>query len=406
MTNQSEPNARPLDGIRVLDFTHVLAGPFAARILADMGADVVKVVSEQRPGNTPVGPYYRMWNRNKRSLALDLSTDRGREIARSLAEHADIVLENFSPGVLDRWGMGYEAVSQVNPRVTYVQMSGMGDGGPWRDFVSFAPTVHALSGLTYLTGVPGRENIGIGCSFNDHQAGLHSATVILACIEARRRTGRGQRVDFAQYELGVALTGPALLDYHANGVAHEPAGNLNRYDTAAPNDTYPCAGDDRWVAIAVTSEDQWAAFRAALGHPEWSADARFATAATRLEHAAELDAHISDWTRRFDAYEVQSLLQSAGVPAGAVQTGHDLIYNDPQLAHRGFFTTAPTDGTDTGAYDSPTPVDRLPLHFSRTPTDTYFAPRAVGADNTAVLDEWLGMSEGEISQNEANGIFR
>ena len=180
MATQASPRARPLDGIRILDFTHVLAGPFAARILADMGADVVKVVSEQRPGNTPVGPYYHMWNRNTRSLALDMSTPKAREIARALAEHADIVIENFSPGVLDRWGMGYEAVSQVNPRVTYVQMSGMGDGGPWRDFVSFAPTVHALSGL------PGRENIGIGVSFNDHQAGLRAATVILATIEARR----------------------------------------------------------------------------------------------------------------------------------------------------------------------------------------------------------------------------
>lgn len=397
-----ESNARPLDGIRILDFTHVLAGPFAARILADMGADVVKIVSEQRPGNTPVGPYYRMWNRNKRSLALDMSTDRGREIARSLAEHADIVLENFSPGVLDRWGMGYEAVSEVNPRVTYVQMSGMGDDGPWRDFVSFAPTVHALSGLTYLTGVPGRENIGIGCSFNDHQAGLHSATVILATIEARRRTGKGQRVDFAQYELGVALTGPALLDYNANGVAHEPAGNLDRYAASAPNDTYPCTGDDRWVAISVTSEQQWTQFRAALGSPDWSRDPRFDTAAGRLEHAEVLDAHISDWTRRFDAYEVQSLLQSAGVPAGAVQTGHDLIYNDPQLAHRAFFT----ETEDTGAYEQPTPVDRLPLHFSRTPTDRYAAPRSVGADNAPILDQWLDMPEDEIRRHEADGIFR
>ncbi len=398
----SESNARPLDGVRILDFTHVLAGPFAARILADMGADVVKIVSEKRPGNTPQGPYYQMWNRNKRSLALDMSTDRGREIARSLAEHADIVLENFSPGVLDRWGMGYEAVSEVNPRVTYVQMSGMGDDGPWRDFVSFAPTVHALAGLTYLTGVPGRENIGIGVSFNDHQAGLHSATVILACIEARRRTGRGQRVDFAQYELGVALTGPALLDYHANGVAHEPAGNLDRYDGAVPNDTYPCAGDDRWIAISVTSDEQWSQFRAALGNPDWSRGPRFDTAEGRREHAGALDAHISEWTGDRDGYEIQVLLQAAGVPAGVVQTGHDLVHNDSQLAHRGFFTAT----EDTGAYESPTPVDRLPLHFSRTPADRYLAPREVGADNAAVLGEWLEMSEGEISRDEADGVFR
>jgi len=398
----AKEDPRPLDGIRVLDFTHVLAGPFAARILADMGADVVKVVSARRPGNTPATAYYRMWNRNKRSLALDMSTDRGRAIARALAERADVVIENFSPGVLDRWGMGYDAVAAVNPGVTYVQMSGMGDEGPWRDFVSFAPTVHALAGLTYLTGVPGRQDIGIGVSFNDHQAGLHAATVVLACIEARRRTGRGQRVDFAQYELGVALTGAALLDYHANGVAHAPAGNLNRYETAAPHDTYPCAGDDRWVAIAVSSEEQWAQFRAALGSPEWARDPRFQTAAGRLEHSAELDPLISDWTRAREAYEVQALLQAAGVPAGVVQTGHDLVHNDPQLAHSGFFTAT----EDEGAYEGTTPVDRLPLHFSRTPADRYFAPRAVGADTVAILDEWLDMPEEELRKAEAAGTFR
>jgi benzylsuccinate CoA-transferase BbsF subunit len=394
--------ALPLDGIRVLDFTHVLAGPFATRILGDLGADVVKVVSEARPGNTPVTAYYQMWNRNKRSLALDMSTERGREIARALAERADVVIENFSPGVLDRWGMGYEAVSAVNPGVIYVQMSGMGDSGPWRDFVSFAPTVHALSGVTYLTGVPGREDIGIGSSFNDHQAGLHGATVVLAALEDRRRSGRGQRVDFAQYELGVSLTGPALLDWFANGVSHEPAGNRHRYELVAPHDTYPCAGDDRWVAIAVMTEAQWAGFREALGDPEWARDSRFATAEGRVEHVEELDAHVSEWTRALDAYEVQERLQAAGVPAGVVQTGADLVHRDPQLAAREYFTVT----EDAGAYPAPTPVDRLPLRFSKTPVERYFAPRAVGADNAAVLGEWLDMAEDAVHAEEAGGTLR
>lgn len=394
--------ARPLDGVRVLDFTHVLAGPFATRILADLGADVVKVVSEKRPGNTPVTAYYQMWNRNKRSLALDTSTERGREIARALAERADVVVENFSPGVLDRWGIGYETVSEANPGVIYVQMSGMGDSGPWRDFVSFAPTVHALSGLTYLTGVPGREDIGIGSSFNDHQAGLHGAVVVLATLEQRRSSGRGQRVDFAQYELGVSLTGPALLDYFANGRSHEPAGNRHRFEDAAPHDTYPCAGDDRWVAIAVMTEDHWSRFRAALEDPEWARDPRFATAADRLEHIEELDRHITEWTRAFDVYDVQDRLQAAGVPAGVVQTGADLVHRDPQLAANEYFTQT----EDTGAYDAPTPVDRLPLHFSKTPVDQYRAPRPVGADNVAVLDEWLAMSENAVRTGEADGTLR
>lgn len=394
--------ARPLDGIRVLDFTHVLAGPFATRILGDLGADVVKVVSEARPGNTPVGPYYRMWNRNKRALALDMSSERAREIARALAERADIVIENFSPGVLDRWGIGYDVVSEANPGVTYVQMSGMGDGGPWRDFVSFAPTVHALAGLTYLTGVPGREDIGIGNSFNDHQAGLHGATVVLAALEHRRATGRGQRIDFAQYELGVALTGAALLDYFANDNVQGPAANRHQYEVVAPHDTYPCLGDDRWVAISVMTESQWHRFRAVLGDPEWAHDARFATAASRVEHVEELDRNVSDWTSALDGYEVQELLQAAGVPAGVVQTGADLVYRDPQLAHSGFFTE--TD--DNGAYEDRTPMERLPLHFSRTPVDRYQAPRPVGADNVDVLGEWLAMPEDDVRAEEASGTLR
>jgi len=363
---------------------------------------VVKVVSEARPGNTPVGPYYRMWNRNKRALALDMSTERGREIARALAERADIVIENFSPGVLDRWGVGYEAVSEANPGVIYVQMSGMGDGGPWRDFVSFAPTVHALSGLTYLTGVPGREDIGIGNSFNDHQAGLHGATVVLAALEHRHATGRGQRVDFAQYELAVALTGASLLDYFANGNVQQPAANRHQYEVVAPHDTYPCAGDDRWVAISVMTEAQWHRFRAVLGDPEWTHDPRFDAAEGRLEHAEEVDRHISDWTSALDPYEVQELLQAAGVPAGVVQTGADLIHRDPQLAHSGAFG----ETEDTGAYEQRTPVDRLPLHFSRTPVDQYRAPRAVGADNVAVLGEWLDMPEDDVHSEEASGTLR
>ncbi len=394
--------ARPLEGVRVLDFTHVLAGPFATRILGDLGADVVKVVSEARPGNTPVGSYYRMWNRNKRSLALDMSTERAREIARALAERADVVIENFSPRVLDRWGIGYEAIAEVNPGVTYVQMSGMGDSGPWRDFVSYAPTVHALSGLTYLTGVEGREDIGIGNSFNDHQAGLHAATVILAALERRRASGRGQRVDFAQYELGVQLTGAALLDYFANEEAHRPGGNRHRYEVAAPHDTYPCLGEDRWVAIAVMTDQHWHRLRALLGDPEWARDPRYDTARGRVDHSDELDAHLERWTSTLDATEVQDLLQGAGVAAGVVQTGADLVHRDPQLAATGFFT----ETEDSGAYEGPTPVDRLPLRFSKTPVDQYRAPRAVGADNVAVLGEWLDMTEADVRAEEAGGTLR
>ena len=187
------PTRGPLEGVRILDFTHVLAGPFATRVLGDMGADVVKIMSSTRAGlaGGVDHPYHALWNRNKRVFQLDLSRQEARDIARDLALQADVVIDNFSVGVLDRWGIGYDAVSPDNPGAIYIGMSGMGTSGPWSNYVTYAPTVHALAGLTYLTGVPGRNDIGIGFSYNDHMAGLHGAVAVLAALEARRMTGNG-----------------------------------------------------------------------------------------------------------------------------------------------------------------------------------------------------------------------
>ena len=397
----SEAGALPLDGIRVLDFTHVLAGPFATRIMGDLGADVVKVTSMARPGNVPGNAYYTMWNRNKRSLALDMSDELARETCRALCERADVVIENFAVGVLDRWGVGYDVVREANPGVVYVAMSGMGSEGPWSHFVTYAPTIHALAGLTYLTGVPDHDPIGIGVSHNDHIAGLHATVATLAALEGRRRTGRGQRIDLSQFEVGVSLAGPALLDYSANERIARPGGNTLPYDVAAPHDCYPCAGDDRWVAIAVMNDAQWRALRSVMGEPSWASDARYDEASGRVADRATLDARVSEWTGRHETEAVQSLCQAAGVPAGVVQTGADMVERDPQFAHLGFFTT-----TDSGADEPPVPVDALPLRFSATPVTQYRAPRALGADNAAVLDEWIGMDEADVRAGEQSGAYR
>ena len=399
---------RPLTGIRILDFTHVLAGPFATRILADLGADVVKVNSSARVGpNAPDGAYYIMWNRNKRALALDMSRSESRALCKRLCETADVVIDNFSVGVLGRWGVGYNEVSPANPNVIYVQMSGMGDGGPWSKFVTYAPTIHALSGLTHLTGVPGRQDIGIGFSYNDHCAGLHGAFAILAGLEARRGTGRGQRIDLSQFEVGVNLTGPTLLDYFANGRAAEPCGNRLPYDLAAPHNCYPCAGpasaavaDERWVAIACMTDQQWTSLRQVMGDPPWARNPALATAEGRFK-AKTLDARIGEWTQRLMATEVMERCQAAGVPAGVVQTGADLGAHDPQLRQCGFLLEL----------DEPHPVagttyaDRLPIRFEATPCDRYRRTRQVGEDNAAVLADWLGLSEEEVRRGEQDGYL-
>lgn len=396
--------SRALEGLRILDFTHVLAGPFGTRVLGDMGADVVKVYSASRAtgANATHYPYYQMWNRSKRNLALDMSQPQAREIARRLAEKADIVIENFSVGVLDRWGLGFESVREVNPGVIFVSMSGMGQGGPWSNFVTYAPTIHALAGLTYLTGVPGRQDIGIGFSYNDHHAGLHAVVALLAAVEARRRTGRGQFIDMSQFEVGVNFAGPSLLDYFANGRAAEPTGNALPYDDAAPHNCYPVQGTDRWIAIAVMTDDQWRALRRAMSDPAWAQDARYDTAAGRVAARDEIDAQMAAWTRDQDGPALMEILQAAGVPAGIVQTGEDLTQHDPQLRHTGFLRETDDAHPDFGHM----PIDALPLKFSRTPAGPYMAARALGADNVSVLGDWLAMPESDVRAREEDGTLK
>ncbi|MCY3558714.1 MAG: CoA transferase [Chloroflexi bacterium] len=397
------PTTGPLEGVRILDFTHVLAGPFATRVLGDMGADVVKIMSETRVSlaGGPDSPYHALWNRNKRVLQLDLARDEAREIARQLAVQADVVIDNFSVGVLDRWGIGYDAVSPDNPGVVYIGMSGMGTTGPWSNYVTYAPTVHALAGLTYLTGVPGRNDIGIGFSYNDHMAGLHGAVAILAALEARRMTGRGQQIDMSQFEVGVSFSAPALLDWFANGVAAGPVGNDPPWESWTPHSIYPCAGDDQWCAIAVVDDRQWQSLCELMEAGDWLGDASLATAEGRKARRAEIDARIGEWTRSQDRYELMHRCQAVGVPAGVVQTGLDLTQHDPQLAQAQMHFNL----DDPHPVIGPLKVDRLPLQFERTPATVYNRSEVFGESNASVASDWLGMSAEEVSRLEADGLM-
>ena len=383
----------PLAGVRVLDFTHVLAGPFGTRALADLGAEVIKVGTAARNAgaNNPGHPYYLSWNRNKRSVTINLASEAGRGVARRLALQCDAVIENFSHGVLARWGLDRASLVDENPGVSVISMGGMGDSGPWRDFVTYAPSIHALTGLTALTRFPAGEHLGLGYSLTDHLSGLAAALATLEALEHRERTGEGLAIDLAQYELGLGLMAPAYLDHLANGTNPGPGGNRHPYGVWAPHGIYPCAGDDRWVAIAVRGDAQWRELCGVMGRDELAADARFATHEARLANQNALDEALAAWTRGQDRYAVMDACQARGIPAGAVQDAADLGERDPQLAARGFF------GTVTAEARGEHGVDRFPALFDGMHPAAREGARPLGADTLDVLTRIAGYSEDEVA---------
>jgi len=393
--------SRPLEGIRIMDFTHVLAGPFGTRVLGDLGADVIKVGTASRGGgaNSPGHPYYVCWNRNKRSVTIDMATEKGRAVALRLAAKSDVIIENFSAGVLKRWGLDRESLAAVNPGVSVLSMGGMGQDGPWRDFVTYAPTIHALTGLTYLTNPPGEHTLGYGFSLTDHLSGLAGAFAALQALEHRDRTGSGLAIDLSQYELGLGIMAPALLDYLANGANPEPSGNRHPLGAWAPHGIYRCAGDDRWVAIAVRNDQEWMALARAMGSPALAADPRFATHAARIAHEDELDAMIERWTSSLDRYEVAGTCQSLGIAAGPVQDAADLTGRDRQLAAREFFGT--TVAENLGEYG----IDRFPARFNGERPAVYEGVRQTGADTFDVVTQLLGLPDDEVAELVASGAL-
>ena len=395
------PAQRPLEGVRVMDFTNVLAGPFGTRVLADLGAEVIKVGTTARAtgSNMAAHPYYVCWNRNKKSVAINMATAEGRDVARRLATKSDLLVENFSAGVVRRWGLDRDSLLGVNPGISVIAMGGMGQTGPWKDFVTFAPTLHALAGLTYLTGVPGRSDIGYGFSLSDHLCGLTAAVAALEALEHRERTGEGLDIDLAQYEVMLGMMAPALLDHLANGANPEPKGNRHPFDAWAPHGIYRARGDDRWVAIAVRGDRQWHSLCSVMRRPELANDPRFASHEARIRHQDELDAAVEDWTRTLDRYEVMDACQAAGIAAGAVQDAEDLYRRDRQLAHREFFGTASCERW--GEYG----VDRFPAKFNGRRPGVYEGVHEAGADTFDVVTSLLGFTDEEAADLVARGVL-
>jgi crotonobetainyl-CoA:carnitine CoA-transferase CaiB-like acyl-CoA transferase len=380
-----------LNGLRILDFTRVMAGPYATRILADFGAEVIKVQSQKTAKGTEFNPgaYFNIWNRNKRSITLDLSRPEARQLALKLVAISDVVIENFAPRVMSNWAMAYEDLKAVKHDLIMVSMSAVGQTGPWRDFVAFGPTVQALGGLTYLTSYDKNSPIGIGYAYADPMAGLFAALAVLAALAYRDRTGRGQFVDLAEYEVAAALIGPALLDAGVKNKEIFPGGNRSNSESAAPHGCFKCAGKDRWCVIAVYSEAQWQALCKVLDSPHWIGDKRFATLSGRKKCARQLDELIEEKTAKRRAQKLVRLLQAAGVPAAVVQDAKDLA-NDPHLLARDFFVRLPHPTLGN------TISDGSPIKLRKKVSQNWKSSPALGEDNRYVYIDLLGLTEAEF----------
>jgi len=389
-----------LSGLRILDFTWVLAGPYATRILADFGAEVIKIQSKRisRDAESNLTGYFSAWNRNKRSITLDMTHPEAKTIIRKLAEKSDVVAENFSPRVMENWGLDYKALKDMNSRLIMVSLSAMGETGPWKDFVGFGPTIQALSGFTYLSSFSKDSPSGVGYAYADTIAGLFAAFAILSALEYRDRTGRGQHIDVSEYESMCTLIGPAFMDVFVNRKEILPQGNCSDYILAAPHGCYPCSGTDRWCVIAVFDEGEWEALCRAMGEPLWTREEKFSSLSERKKNSKELDELIEQWTALRTCEEIVELLQEAGVSAGVVQNGKDLA-KDPHLRARDFFS--PLEHPVLGRTIS----DSTPIRFKDTPKVNWEAAPLFGEDNHSVYVDLLGLTEDELSFYIEKGVI-
>jgi crotonobetainyl-CoA:carnitine CoA-transferase CaiB-like acyl-CoA transferase len=414
---------RPLEGIRVADFSWFGAGPIAGNILSVYGAEVVRVESTAKLDGLRVGQpvalnedgsfktgynasgYFNNFNAGKLSLQLNLNTEKGQEIGYRLIEKSDVFLTNFTPRVIEKWNLRYEQVSAVNPRIIacYEPMQGM--WGPHKDFLGFGAVLTPVVGISEMSGFPHRRPFGVGTNYPDYVINpSHAVVAMLAALRHRNRTGKGQLVEMAQVESVVNVLGTAVADYLVNGHVQTRSGN--RSPVAAPHGAFRCQDDetsvgspDRWLAISCGSDESWRALCEVLGHPGAAADERFATFAARKANEDALEETLGEWTRSWRAEELMARLQERGVAAGVVQTAQDILDRDPHVQQRGYYQYLDHPETGRSAYDGPG------AKLSRTPG--YFAGPAplFGEHTFAVCEGIIGLSADEIADLVAEGIL-
>jgi crotonobetainyl-CoA:carnitine CoA-transferase CaiB-like acyl-CoA transferase len=396
-----------LEGLRIVDCGSFWSVPFCTGYLGWMGAEVIKVESIQNPDHLRFGafPWDGPWwettyywlgaNTNKLGLTLNLNSTRGKELFKELVKQSDVVIENYSARVMDNFGLTYEVLSEVKPNIIMLRAPAYGMDGPWRDVPSFALALELCQGLAVLTGYPGGKPHFLGGA-SDVIVGTHLIFAVLTALEYRRRSGKGQLIDVSQMEVGASFLGQAIMDYSMN--QREWGQRMGSRDPVmVPHNVYRCKGEGKFVAIAISSDDEWKAFCQAIGSPKWTQDEKFSTIIQRRRHLDELDKLIEEWTAEHDNYEVMDILQKAGVAAGALVDPFDTP-DEPQFKARGFFQELTRDIIGTQLFSI------WPIRMSKTSTKLT-PPPTLGQHNEYVLGSILGLSKDEIEQLNNENII-
>ncbi|MFC1945861.1 CaiB/BaiF CoA transferase family protein [Chloroflexota bacterium] len=399
---------RALKGLKVLDFGWAVTIPQATKTLADHGATVIRIETEKRldvmrthvpmvEGISGVNRCvaFAAVNTSKMAMKLDLNHPRGHEVVTKLVAWADVIVENFMAGTLERWGLDYEGIKKINPKIILVRASTFGQHGPLVKQPAFGVQLQALSGLTAVGGWPDLPPVGASVAYTDHIGPWYVILSIMSAVDYRRRTGRGQYIDLSQLEAAVNFLAPAVLDYSVNGTIQKA--NANRCDVAAPHNAFRCEGDDQWCAIAVFSDRDWRLCRSAMDDPEWARDQKYDTLAGRKRFEEELDAFMETWTMNYSPEEVMHKMQAVGVATGLVSDGKKM-HEDPQLNHRHHFCEV--DHAEMGVIK----YSDACFRFSETPSQLG-PPPCLGEHTAYVCTEILGMTDEEFLELLQEGVF-
>ena len=402
-----------LDGVRVLTLEQVHALPWGTGFLADLGADVIRVESPDHLQDRKAGPFpggkagEEWWNeagnlvyygtRNKRSLCMDVTHPKGKEVFLKLVERADIVTDNFRPGTMQRFGFDHDGLSAINPRIITLSSTAYGYTGPWRRAGSRARTVDAACGLSYLTGYEGGPSMRASNNYMDHSVGNNVAYALLLALYRRNQTGKGMRIDLTMLETGVSAVGPAILEAQS-GITRDRLGCAHWWK--APHNVYPARDDDRWIVIVVSSDGEWGRLKAAMSSPPWADEPRFDTALSRWQNRHELDELVAGWTAQHDDLELARELQGQGITAGSCMTAKDLV-NDAHLQERGYLWE----------FANPQAPEVGPRVFAGRPfrdegnSMSISKVAGLGQDNGPILSELAGLSQSEIAELESDGVI-